>query len=247
MLKESLEEKNKINKCYEILKLYYDAFKGDLLWGVIHNISTPLQNIRFALDFVKKDLDITYLNLVEGELSRVFDVLEDFKNIEIFLAERHNNFTFEEVFALISKVLRSDLFFKHHVSLTIDMRENPFLPFHPQEFVLIFIELVRNALTALRFVDAPRELIFSVWTDPSSLIFGVGDNGCGWSDETEVMSFFEPGFRNWPEGKHLDYEVGISLGMGLYCVKKLLEKHNSRVELVRSKGISWAYVNVPLE
>ncbi|MCX7822282.1 MAG: ATP-binding protein [Syntrophobacterales bacterium] len=241
-----------LDRCESILFVYYQAFKGRLLNGLIHNIGSPLQSLVFFLEFLEIESPKTFQSQfrdVSSQLGSIISYFDDFRYFDKMAHSPEMNLDIYGFYQLFSKILKADLFFKHSVSLEIQSSVGITLLEMPSKvFVLIFVELVNNALKALRKVEGEKKLIFklNVTESKNSIIVGVGDSGCGWDVSLDSSTFFKPSYSFWP---FFDTKVSEipSFGMGLFCVKKLLVEYGGSISLTRSsEGMSWVELILPV-
>lgn len=244
--------------CESILLLYYYAFKGSLLNGLIHNIGSPLQSVLLLFEFPDltsilgrgRGLEETvgsHISAVSTELKGLGETFEDFRMLEQMVETDERTLNIPDFFNLLSKILWADLFFKHNVKLSIKSDFHFMVPDVPSRImVLVFVELVRNALKALRRTEGSRKLEFvlNVSEAGNKAIIGVGDSGCGWASNTDVSQLFEPYYSGWDPLDTYDSEIP-SFGLGLYCIKELLSWYGGEVLIRRDSGTTWATLVVP--
>jgi signal transduction histidine kinase len=249
----------KIHNSEEILLLYYYAFKGKLLDGLIHNIGSPLQSVMFFMEFMESSRNApsdfakiveSKLELVSQEVRIVADILSDFRSFQQLAESKEAILNIPEFYHLFARILRADLFCKHNVSISIESTLRVAIPRMPSRiFVLIFVELVRNALRAIKSTGNKGMMKFQLDDDPMSrdrIIVRVGDTGCGLTTGVDLHTLFKPSYSSWNLSKK-DVMGMPSFGLGLYCVRDLLFSYGGEISLRRDADFTWAEVIIPVE
>lgn len=243
-----------IESCETILFMYYQMFKGRLLNGLIHNVGSHLQSIIFLVQLLdvednrSSEGSQTHINAIYNALNNISDIFDDFRILDQMTDNREKTLNLGEVYRLFSRILKADLFFKHNISLEIRSGGESIFPEIPSRmFLLVFVELVNNALKALSRVDGEKKLIFDVRItgEQQTAVIRIGDSGCGWSSDADPLDFFKPSYFFWPP---VEVRVGEkpSLGLGLYCARELVGQYGGTISLSRSDSISWVELTLPI-
>ncbi|MDC8771239.1 ATP-binding protein [Roseateles albus] len=113
----------------------------------------------------------------------------------------------------------------------------PLLPCLPDELNQIWTNLIHNALQAMQHQGV---LTITIRRDGSAeLLVSVGDSGCG-IPEAIRGRIFDPFFTTKP--------VGEGSGLGLDIVKKIVDKHQGRIEVASEVGVGTTFsVYLPLD
>ncbi len=243
-----------------VLTLYFRAFQGSLLHGVIHNLSTPLQSLMFLLSFLSREVSPTgqvegtsecgsqelsrKIVMMEEEVSKMCRICEEFRLLDQMVVHETPMVNIPECFGVFSKVLNANLFVKHFVRLSIRGDEGiNVISIPARVFTLIFTELVQNAISALKRVEHGRKMmVFRARRDEirGEVRIEVGDNGCGWHPSQDATSFFAPSVSRWPHlGEGCEDECA-HVGMGLFCVRGMLRQYHGEIELFRQGDFTWA-------
>lgn len=241
----------------ELLFIYYQAFKGRLLNGLIHNIGSPLQSLMFFVEIMKMEDKFfrklenlqSRLDSVYHDLNVIINTFNDFRMLDQLVDSMEKNLNFPDFFWLFSRVLKTDLFFKHNVSL--EVRSNvrlAYLGVPSRIFVLIFVELVNNALKSLKRVEGSKRLVFylEVPDEQERAIIGIGDSGYGWDSSHDVSILFHPLYFSWDPLKKGIYQEVPSFGLGLSCVRELCSKYEIDISLKRLDNMSWVRLTLPV-
>ncbi|MCV2369090.1 ATP-binding protein [Roseateles oligotrophus] len=114
--------------------------------------------------------------------------------------------------------------------------ELPLLPCLPDELNQVWTNLIHNALQAMQHQGV---LTIAIRRDgDAELVVAVGDSGCGIPAAIRGR-IFDPFFTTKP--------VGEGSGLGLDIVKKIVDKHQGRIELQSEVGVGTTFsVYLPL-
>ncbi|MEG3848798.1 AAA family ATPase [Microcoleus sp. herbarium19] len=110
----------------------------------------------------------------------------------------------------------------------------PELLCYPDELNQVWTNLIHNALQAM---DNCGVLTLEVRAEDRSLLVGITDSGKGISPEI-LPRIFEPFFTTKPPGE--------GSGLGLDIVKKIVEKHSGKIEVVSAIGQTTFTVSMPI-
>lgn len=248
----------KAETCESVLLLYYHAYKGRLLNGLIHNIGSPLQSVMFLFEFLEtknfgggdkelREIVDSQLTVVSRELQGVAETFENFRILERMVESYERTLNLPDFLRLFSKVLWTDLFFKHNVKLSIKSDLHFIVPDMPSRIIcLIFVEIVRNALKALKRTEGSRKLEFvlNVADDRNKVVIKVGDSGCGWSLDTDTSALFQPYHSRWDPLDVSEIEIP-SFGLGLHCVRELISFYGGEISLSRYDDMTWVTLVLP--
>lgn len=91
----------------------------------------------------------------------------------------------------------------------------------------VLINLVDNAIHALKDVNGPRKIEVKTSEHNNELRIQVKDNGVG-IDEKDLLHIFEPFFTT--------KEVGSGVGLGLSISYSIIEKHKGKISCVSKRG-----------
>ncbi|WP_349648948.1 ATP-binding protein [Candidatus Parabeggiatoa sp. HSG14] len=114
--------------------------------------------------------------------------------------------------------------FKNNIELVRNYAELPLILCYPDELNQVWINLIHNALQAMN--DKGILKIDVIWQD-NQVVISITDNGSGISDEVKPK-IFEPFFTTKPTGE--------GSGLGLDIVKKIIDKHEGRIEVESQSG-----------
>ena len=134
--------------------------------------------------------------------------------------------SFQNLLENIVRFYQSDMYFKHKVTLYFNCHSSCRIDSFCSEFVLVFQNIIQNAITALVLHDSnePEMRIFFE-EDDTSLYVHVQDNGIG-VDSAISEDMYEPFVSGWDEQS----------GLGLYFCRQLGNEIGCTVHDEREDG-----------
>jgi two-component system, NtrC family, sensor kinase len=151
----------------------------------------------------------------------------------------HQNIGGEKLEADVITGLETALtLYQNHLKSGIEIVKNytelpPILCF-PDELNQVWMNLIHNALQAMAYQG---RLILSVSASEQDAIVSITDSGRGVSQEV-LPRIFEPFFTTKP--------MGEGTGLGLSIVKKIIDKHNGKIQVSSIPGHTTFCVCLPL-
>ena len=162
--------------------------------------------------------------LGEG-LNRVKMIVKDLKEFSHSGAEAPEETDINEIIRLTLRIARNEV--SNISSALIELDESlPMINAYPQQLKQVFLNLVINALHAMKGEEDSRLEIKSVFKAPN-LVITIHDNGCGMAEELR-RRIFEPFFTT--------KEVGKGTGLGLAVVEAIIQRHEGRISVDSAPG-----------
>jgi len=200
----------------------------------INNYSAILHSrIEFLIEKIKRDsLPIEYAEELERVLEQTIkmtavtkDILKHSKanptpKVQINLKELLNNSV--KIFNSVLKKKKISVVFKF-------TDEDLLIKGRTSELEQVFINLITNAIDA---IGEEGEIIIAGRRNNSKIEIQIKDNGKGISDE-DIQKIFLPFFTT--------KKVGKGSGLGLYIVKRLLQKNQAEIECASKRGIGTVF------
>ncbi len=206
-----------------------------------HEIKNPLAGIKGAAQLLAKRLEPSQLaltDLIVTEVDRIARLLDQMQNLGRVMPGELGS---ENIHELIERAIRS-LRAANPVMPAIDINYDPSLPdvkIEPDAMVQVLINLIQNAIDALKGTEAPEIGIHTRFVMGAALRGGsmdtdngrvirlpvevtITDNGPGIAKHIE-RELFSPFVTTKREGQ----------GLGLAIVRKYLTQMNSRIMLER--------------
>lgn len=213
--------------------------KSNFISNVSHELRTPLTHIRGYLDLMSEgslgtlsDEQATAMDVMIRSEARLEELID--KMIE-FSLEATGQFTLQMRPAILSEVVELALkrakikAANRQVNLNIDLGHDQCIVMMDHEKIQwVVMELVDNAIKFTPtggFVDVRLE------NGPNFAMIQVRDNGIGISSE-RLSEIFEP--YHQLDGSSTRRYGGIGLGLAL--VKKIIEAHGSKVDVLSEVG-----------
>ncbi len=192
------------------------AMLGQMAAGVTHELNQPLAAIRVfadnAVKFItvgKYDAAADNLNRIATASSRMGNIISQLKG---FARKSHNTVVPVEIATLIhaSVFLLQSEFERHHVLLDMTLDESIQIMGDAIRTEQVLINLLRNALDAVRTNDvAIRQITVILQQEDDEAIIRIRDTGPGIA-ESIVSHLFEPFFTTKPSGEGLGLGLAIS-------------------------------------
>jgi two-component system, NtrC family, nitrogen regulation sensor histidine kinase GlnL len=206
-----------------------------------HEIKNPLAGIKGAAQLLAKRVEPQQAGLTElivTEVDRIARLLDQMQNLGRVMP---GELGAENIHELIERAIRS-LRAANPVMPAIDISYDPSLPevkIEPDAMVQVLINLIQNAIDALKETESPMIGIHTRFVMGAALRGGTSDNSEGRSVRlpVEVMIFDNgPGIA-----KHIERELFAPFvttkregqGLGLAIVRKYLMQMNSRISVER--------------
>lgn len=225
-LEATVEEKTRAIEQRERQMMYQEkmASLGRISASIAHEINNPLNFISLGLDFLESQKPRSEealtgsFNLRNDEVwavvrdirrgaSRVRGIVDSLRGFARHDEERRYDYEMHALIAEVLQMYRHDLE-QNEVDLTTDITFTGTINGSPLRANQILVNLMGNALDALRENDGPRRLQIRLWADGEVVHLAVDDNGPGVAVENRTR-LFEPFFTTKPPGK------GTGLGLAL--------------------------------
>ncbi len=123
---------------------------------------------------------------------------------------------------------------KHGVEVIKNYANLPLVSCYPDEINQVWTNLIHNALQAM---DNKGILQIDLVNQVEQVIISITDNGTGISADIQPK-IFEPFFTTKP--------IGEGSGLGLDIVKKIIDKHDGKIEMVSQSGKTTFTIFLPI-
>lgn len=209
-----------------------------------HEIKNPLAGIKGAAQLLAKRIEpsqTALTDLIVTEVDRIARLLDQMQNLGRAMPGISGS---ENIHALIERAIRS-LRAANPVMPMIDINYDPSLPevkIEPDAMVQVLINLIQNAIDALKGTENPEIGIHTRFVMGAALRGGPQENEQGRSIRLPVevsISDNGPGIA-----KHIERELFSPFvttkregqGLGLAIVRKYLSQMNSRISVERDEA-----------
>jgi signal transduction histidine kinase len=232
-LKQKTEKEEAARKINEMTKI--DQLKNDFLSVAEHQLRTPLSGVKWALESIKNDSQISPegITLVDAGLERVDDSLKIINNMLKTVEEKDGTLTLAKGNVDIASMVRfliSELNFvvlKKDIKVITDIPEVLIIKADKEKMKAAINNILDNA-----FKYSPHGKVEISLTDNNKeVIFIVKDTGIGISNDD--MQYI---FSRLHRGKNAVMLEPDESGVGLYISKKIIELHGGSISINSTIG-----------
>lgn len=207
---------------------------GTLAAGIAHELNNPIMGmlnyVQYCLKHTAADNKIHPVLLdTEKEIRRCIDIVNNLLTFSYLGKDDEESKEKANPAAIIERVLKllSYKISKNHVSVIKKYAENiPDIPVNENKIQQVFLNLVNNALDALKDRDK-KEITIEIDTVRNSLRVTVADTGCGIQPEN-LGKIFDPFFTT--------KDVGKGTGLGLSVVYSIIQEHGGEITCESEPG-----------
>lgn len=226
-----------INQMAQDVQRMLDA-KRQLLFGISHELRSPLSRLKLGLALAPEKPDVQALNDDVAEMEKIISTLLEAERLN----SRHAAIRVARinVVELVTDVV-DDYFSRERERIVISIDEELFMNVDEARITLLLKNLIGNALRYGAPEDGPVTVSASELSDSWQL--RVSDCGPGIPD-AQIESLGEPFFRGDPSRAR---GTGGS-GLGLYLARLVAEAHGGTLQLDRDYVDGAAFViDLPFE
>lgn len=218
---------------------FQERIKRDFLSNISHDLKTPINVIYSASQLVtmfikKKDKEsLLKYNMICKmncfSLIRLTNNLID--SSKIYSNYLSPDMNVENIVEIVEEVVMSlvDYVKSKNIELVFDTDEEEIYVNIDNEFMQrIIINLISNAI---KFTNENGTIQVVIHNEDKEVVISVKDNGIGMENE-----FIENAFKRYSMGKNNSKCNTKGTGIGLFVVKKLIEKQNGKINIVSDKN-----------
>jgi two-component system sensor histidine kinase HupT/HoxJ len=207
------------------LDRYRDRMSAYL--GAIHRGADPAEIERLRRDLKIDALLADYGSLIEGTLEGAMRVADVVKNLRRLSFPKSGESLRVDVDRVVRTAVRWAARAKpHHVDFAFDIAPELQILGNEGQFHQIIVNLIDNALDAVRGQAAPRIEIVAR-RDGDQIVITISDNGAGLPDGL-IDKIFEPFFTTKP--------VGEGTGLGLWISYGIAREHGGTLSAANRSG-----------
>lgn len=207
------------------LDRYRDRMSAYL--GAIHRGAEPAEIERLRRDLKIDALLADYGSLIEGTLEGAMRVADVVKNLRRLSFPKSGESLRVDVDRVVRTAVRWAARAKpHHVDFAFDIAPDLQILGNEGQFHQIIVNLIDNALDAVRGQAAPRIEIVAQ-RDGDQIVITISDNGAGLPDGL-IDKIFEPFFTTKP--------VGEGTGLGLWISYGIAREHGGTLAAANRSG-----------
>jgi len=266
----SLQDLELVDRCIAAL-IEKDRLNhlGRFIQGLIHNVNGPLQNMSMLVEVLIRGQeklenaggygsvascpDFGMLIQKQGkrlhQLSQQISALADMLRSFMVLHEIERNETEVDINLVLSKLaetFRSDLFFKHQVTLDLRLTKNlPLVRILGRHLIPALVHLFNNAVVAMK-KTAEKRLVVESRLEEGIVRILLRDTGCGLQSEEVRQRCFDLFYSHWQPSEGDQTGEENHMGFGLYAARRLLEPYGIEVSLESADGETTAVVDIPI-
>lgn len=268
--KPSTNEQILIERCIRALhEMDRSNYSGKFVQGFVHNTNGPLQNLTLLTEMLISGVELQdrlfrstcgehqqWSELLGKQQKRLTQMREQISNLAADLREFMQLYEIElcgteidinAILARMSKVFRSDLFFKHQVKYELRLAKNlPHIKALGRDLVPAVFHLFQNAITALKG-SPKKELIVESCMQAGEIVVRITDSGFGPPEELHPDILFDLFESRWQNPDSQAASADQHLGFGLYAARQLLLPYGFSVSLERTGQGTSALIRMPLQ
>ncbi len=209
----------------ELLESKKLAAVGHLALGLTHEIRNPLSAIRMNIKMITKKWQPEgrlqeHFSIIDREILRLNRLLSDVMDFARPGPLRLESCDLNDIVQQVHLLL-AQRFEEEHVAVTISMPSPLQLVCDAGQIEQVLLNLVLNALTAMKDVSGQKQLSIVGTTADGQLCIEVCDTGCGIRPQ-DRDKLFDPFYTTKPAGG----------GLGLCNLQSILLRHRGSVEIV---------------
>lgn len=220
----------KLKKEFDEISLQssYLANVGQLAAGIAHEIRNPLTTIKGFIQLMKPYLveieKEEYATIALEEIDRANTILYEFLNAAKPHVNEAKHIDVNRLVKEITILFEGEAHLRNITLCTNLAQENPSLFLEEHQLKQVLVNVVKNAFEAVPATGG--EIILSTEVRDEMVLFRIGDNGCGMSDET-VQRIFMPFYTTKATGT----------GLGLSVCNDIIHHLGGEIEIKSQLGV----------
>jgi signal transduction histidine kinase len=207
-----------------------DTTSGEMAWG--DRLDRAMEAEKGAdIEYLTTEVPVAVEQSLEG-IERVASLVRAMKSFSY-------KDSADRVYADLNEALRTTLTVarnevKYVADVELDLGELPPVLCHVGDLNQVFLNLLVNAADALQDKGERGEIRIATWTEGSTAVISIADNGCGIPADLQRM-IFEPFFTT--------KEVGKGTGQGLALARAVVtDKHGGTIDVSSEPGKGTEFV-----
>ena len=204
---------------------------GYVFAGIRHELGNPVNSVKAALSVLKGRAETIdreqlrdYLDDILGEIQRMEFLLDALRGYSRIDRVRLQEVELEPFLRRFGRLVEHDARGRG-ATLSVEVEPDAVARADPRALHQVLLNLVTNALDAVRGRDAP-EVRIQVERRPGRVVLRVEDNGSGMSDE-QLDRLFQPFQSEKPGGS----------GLGMVIVQRLLAQMHGTIDVQSRPGV----------
>ena len=229
-----------------LLKANKTASTGALSASIAHELNQPLGATGLNIQFLQKKLADGELNptlqkdILDALLSdnqRATNIIRSLRSIftEENLASTKVNLS--DLIDLVLTIIRPEIT-KQNIQIVLKLENNLFVNANKGELQQVLLNLLNNAIDALKSTEVSNKTITIRGEHTSTGIqLSIADNGAGIDGEVQAHLF-----------ELLSTTKSTGMGIGLWLCKHIISRHGGSIGFESAPGVGTTFfVNLPLE
>ncbi len=203
------------------------ASLGTLLFGIVHEINNPLNNIYTSCQILRKEIegeDLEFkkelIGQIESETERAMDIVHSI--LDYSRAGKKEMVNLIGIIRESLRFIKSEISTKINVNIDIPLEINLFAD--PQQLKQVFLNLIKNSLDA---IEGEGRIDISAIIKNHNVEIRITDTGKGIPSEI-LPRIFDPFFTT-KEGRQ-------GYGLGLFVTHNIIKEHEGSIDIQSSLG-----------
>jgi len=220
-----------INDLYDVIQKYEELDPDQDVRAQILEIDRFKKQI--DIDFIKTEINSLLSGIGEGA-KRTAEIIRSLKNFSRLDESDTKPVDLNEGLESTLVLLRSTV--PPYIKIIKDLQPVPLVECLPGKINQVFMNLITNALHALKVKENPQEeeyIYISTSSVNDHVIISIKDTGSGMTDEIK-QKIFEPFFTT--------KQVGEGTGLGLSIVFSIIEKHKGHIDVVTKVNLGTEFI-----
>ncbi|MBM9502342.1 PAS domain S-box protein [Leptospira sp. 201903071] len=189
--------------------------------------------VKFALEEIQTYKNILSIRLAVDRTSKIVYALKNYAHIDAEEARGKVPIDLAENIETVLTIYHNKI--KSGVELELEFPTRPLIQAYPDDLVQVWTNLIYNALQAMKFKG---KIKISILESGEEVEVSIEDNGPGIPPET-FEKIFDPFFTTKGPGE--------GSGLGLDISRRIVKKHEGRIELSSEPGKTVFHVILPKE
>ncbi|KIO75024.1 hypothetical protein TH53_23185 [Pedobacter lusitanus] len=220
-----------INDLYDVIQKYEELDPDQDIREQLVSINKFKKQI--DIDFIKTEINSLLSGIGEGA-KRTAEIIRSLKNFSRLDESDTKPVDLNEGLESTLVLLRSTL--PPFINIVKDLQQIPLVECLPGKINQVFMNLITNAIHALKVKENPQpeEFIYiSTSSEGEQVKISIKDTGAGMTEEIK-QKIFEPFFTT--------KQVGEGTGLGLSIVFSIVEKHKGHIDVVTKVNIGTEFI-----
>lgn len=218
---------------------FQERIKSDFLSNISHDLKTPINVIYSASQlitmFIKREDKQSLIKYNMICKLNCFSLIRLTNNLidssRIYSDYLSPNICVKNIVEIVEEVVMSliDYAKSKNISLVFDTDEEEIYTSIDEEFMQrIIINLISNSI---KFTNKDGKIEVIIHNEEKEVVIKVKDNGVGMDNE-----FIASAFKRYSMGKNNSQSKEKGTGIGLFVVKKLIEKQDGKINIISEKN-----------